>query len=162
MQCQLLRINCHLLIGGRRCVAAFFVEHKACLHVRLYELICLVKYVQTFFDMYATAQYTGANGLARKQVVWDYIIATPAHARVSFNGRTDESGQAKPPPYDGLSIVTVCVPAMLTKATGDRDRFPTAYYLMSPGRGNNVSFCLNYAGQYLSSTLVRECDAFFQ
>jgi hypothetical protein len=56
--------------------------------------------------------------MARKQVLWDYIIATsqvpfphldllpqtpniPQHARVSFNGRTDESGTAKPAPYEG-------------------------------------------------------------
>lgn len=98
--------------------------------------------------MYATAQYTGANGLARKQVIWDYIVATPAHARVTFSGRTDESGQAKPPPFDGLCYVALGVLEVLTCMPGDRDRFPTPYYLMSPGRGNNVSFCLNYAGEH--------------
>lgn len=99
--------------------------------------------------MYATAQYTVAGGLGRKQVVWDYIVATPEHARVVFAGRTDESGKAKPPPYDGMLIAnlsrSVCL-TILTCALGDRDRFPTAYYLVSPGRGNNVSFCMNYAG----------------
>jgi hypothetical protein len=54
--------------------------------------------------MYATSEYTGANGMARKQVLWDYIVATPQHARVSFNGRTDESGTAKPPPYEGYQL----------------------------------------------------------
>lgn len=52
-------------------------------------------------NMYASAEYTGANGLARKQVIWDYLIATPAHAHVAFSGRTDESGKERPPPYEG-------------------------------------------------------------
>jgi hypothetical protein len=34
----------------------------------------------------------------------------------------------------------------VTRAAGDRDRFPTVYLLMSPGRGSNVSLCFNYAG----------------
>ena len=53
--------------------------------------------------MYATAEYIGNQGLSRKQVLWDYIIATKEHSRVMFNGRTDESGKAKPPPFDGNS-----------------------------------------------------------
>ena len=109
----------------------------------------LLQCAHTACNRYATAQYTVAGGLARKQVVWDYIVATPEHARVVFAGRTDESGKAKPPPYDGTLIAnlsrSVCL-TILTCALGDRDRFPTAYYLVSPGRGNNVSFCMNYAG----------------
>lgn len=51
--------------------------------------------------MYVTCEYATANGLSRKQVIWDYIVATAQHARVSFDGRTDESGRAKPPPFEG-------------------------------------------------------------
>ena len=57
----------------------------------------------TLRHMYATAEYIGNQGLSRKQVLWDYIIATKEHSRVMFNGRTDESGKAKPPPFDGNS-----------------------------------------------------------
>ena len=84
------------------------MEHQARLHVRLATIIppalvytnvsCL-----TLRHIYATAEYFGVQGLARKQVLWDYIIATKEHSRVLFNGRTDESGKAKPPPFDGNS-----------------------------------------------------------
>ena len=52
-------------------------------------------------SMYVTCEYATANGLSRKQVMWDYIVATAQHARVTFSGRTDESGKAKPPPFEG-------------------------------------------------------------